>query len=69
MLCRKTKYAQSKYQKQFDIAENRIEEANCQVYFCHPSKILVAIKKGIMNFRNLRYLIIDEADDLLRKDG
>lgn len=35
---------------------------------CHPSKIMAAIKTGVFNCKNLRYLIIDEADDLLKDD-
>lgn len=35
---------------------------------CHPSKLMVGIKMRILNFSRLRYLIIDEADQLLDKN-
>ncbi|CAD8166947.1 unnamed protein product [Paramecium pentaurelia] len=50
------------------VKENRIEDADCQVYLCHPSKMLVGLKNRIINVSNLRYLIIDEADQLLEKN-
>lgn len=42
-----------------------IEEADANVLLCHPSKLKAGIMMRIINFSNLKYLIIDEADKLL----
>ncbi|KAM3130682.1 hypothetical protein pb186bvf_017190 [Paramecium bursaria] len=54
--------------KGYQIEENKIEEAKANTLLCHPSKLKVAIQQRIFNASNLRYLIIDEADQLLSKD-